>query len=159
MDKDHTRSVLDPFGIGEAFAHGARMLMHGQRRSGRTKYLISTVKEGDVVVCASRASAQHVRGSLRDAGYKNVDVVTVDPRHTAAIYASLAMPAKSRRMVFEHGFYETYYSYAIENAMNELSAMKDALDARCESAHGKSVEDENPNRVWDDAVEALNGKL
>lgn len=122
---------FDPFGIGTAIAHGLRMLLHGQRGSGRTTALLAMVKEDDIVVTALRPQAIHMERLLRDAGFKDVRVIVVDPRSLSDIEERLK--GTRRRVLFCHSVFEAYYSYCHDRAMSDMESYREWLDQQHES--------------------------
>ena len=130
----------DPFGIGRALQHGLRMFMHTTRRSGRTTDMLNMVREDDVVVTSMRQEAHRLQNLVNRRGFKNVDVVCVEPRGLGAVYERLAA-RRPRRVIFDHLFFETYYSYMVDQAFEDLSRFKDTLDKRYESYKKERTEE------------------
>ena len=149
---DHPK-LYDPFGIGTALQHGMRMLLHGQRHSGRTTALLDSLKEHDVVITTMGIEGQRLEREIRARGFKDVTVRLMPTTNLREAYDRLSGQTAQRRIVFDHMFFEGYYSAAIDNAVYELSRFKEHLDAQHESYN------KTPKARWDprDAVIAIGG--
>lgn len=123
----------DPFGIGLAIEHGLRMLLHGQRHSGRTEVMLEQIKEGDLIVVTMWPIRQHLLRRLRELNFKDVEVVIIDPRSLGGILERTAFNGGKRRVVLDHSVYEAYYSYAMDYAIRDMERFREHLDKRYES--------------------------
>ena len=146
----------DPFGIGRALQHGLRMFMHASRRSGRTTDMLNMIREDDVVVTAMRQEAQRLKGLVNRRGFNNVDVICVEPLGLGRVYERL-VSGRPRRVLFDHLFFETYYSYMMDQAFEDISHFKDTLDKRYESAQKDGTI--KPEEDWHYAIDAIGGDM
>lgn len=80
---------MDQFGIGAAVLGAAEVYFMSARRSGRSTFLVNSLNEGDLVVCASRGEAEHLRRLCRDV-CKKVDCIYIPiPEHLGEIHEHL----------------------------------------------------------------------
>ena len=143
----------DPFGIGEAIQHGLRMLLHGQRHSGRTEAMLDLVREHDTILVALTPVKHDLLRRIRDRGFRNVDVVVVDPRTPHDIVDCVR--DTRHRVLLDHSIYEAFYSYGMDHARMEMERVRKCFDQRYEAGKYRDIRTEVDKR----AVEAMGGDM
>lgn len=122
MDK-HER--YDPWGVGEALAMAMKMYIHTKRATGRTTMLLDSLKEGDMVICATTREAQRIERLARGRGFEHVIAVGRDPTigRSALSQIHQDMIQTKRRIVFDHTYFEALYWWVIHDTMSALTQL------------------------------------
>jgi hypothetical protein len=118
---------MDAFGIGYAVIGAARVYFNSARRSGRTTALMSSIKDGDRVVCVTERQANHLRQLFKDYGVEATAIV-VPPERPERLFQ---VTPSTGRTIFDHAWLEQYYLRCLQ----ETASLIDHWQAES-SGHG-----------------------
>ena len=118
---------MDAFGIGSAVIGAARVYFNSARRSGRTNALMTSIKDGDRVVCATERQARHLQQLLKDHGI-NASTIVTPPERPDMLFMH---GTSTGRTIFDHVWLEQYYLRCLQ----ETASLIDHWQAES-SGHG-----------------------
>ncbi len=120
---------MDHFGIGSAVSGAYKAACMAGRGSGRTTSLVESLKNGDRVVFLSEREGRRVQ-SLCAARDVTIEIIVSDPRSLDRLVAR-PPSLDDGRTIFDHGWVEQFYEFAIERASSDIDRLQTML-----SGHG-----------------------
>lgn len=108
---------MDIFKIGENLKRNMILHFGMFRQTGRTRHLVNSLRDGDLVVFASRADMLEVQRLLINKNTK-VNLIVISPLYFDEKDERLR--GHRGRVIFDHFWIEEYYAHSIEQASNVI---------------------------------------
>lgn len=112
---------MDFFGIGAAVQGAARIYFRSACRSGRTTYLINSLKPGDRVIFKNHQEMNRVRNLCKERGVQEISFVVTPPKDPSRIF-NRGTP--QGRVIFDHSWLEDYYNLQLENIDQDITHLE-----------------------------------
>lgn len=116
---------MDHFGIGTAMRAVTSVYFQTARRTGRTKSMVESLKNGDRVVFADRREANRISVLCRHSGL-DVECIVVPP---ATCELLMECNQSRGRTLFDHSWVEQFYMDAIARAQQDIHQFQVRLSA------------------------------
>lgn len=111
--------MSDFFGIGRTLKAALNMYFLGMARSGRTTKMIMSLKPDDLVVFSTNEMGKFTQRRARDMGV-DLQYICVSPGNIGQLSQKMVGRPRPQRLIFDHGFVEQYYIFAVDRAEKDL---------------------------------------
>ena len=111
---------MDHFGIGSALLGAAQIYFRSARETGRTTFLIESLKDGDRIVVRNRQEEYYLKRRLEGQNLK-VDILAIAPATPEKLYRH---PKSQGRTIFDHQWLEDYYNITLVSIVKSLDNMQ-----------------------------------
>ncbi len=117
---------MDNYGIGSAIRGAVSVYFQCARATGRTKLLVESVADGDMVWFTNKNEAERVRRLCLERHVKITCMVN-DPQRPSTWMGNRAPKGK---LFFDHTWIEAYYLRVIELAERDLDHIQELTSGR-----------------------------
>ena len=147
MIEDHVE--FDPWGVGEALHMSLRMYAHAKRATGRTTLMVGALRDGDLLVTATRREAERMAHLAAKQGVHDLELACIEGPDMLSRLHEIVCRTK-RRLMLDHTFIEALYYWMIVDSRHALARM---INDNAQRRKSYGVDD------WKETITAMGGDM